>query len=74
MPRRNSNAGRTRAYDREYRLGAARLRHLTREVGEGASEKQETPAVGATEVSTAHHRLDTEVRAASAQSDTYSPR
>ena len=37
---------------------------------EAAPEKQETPEVGASEVSTAHPVSHTEVRAAGAQSDT----
>ena len=69
-------AARQRAY-RHYlavlqlhRVHAASLRHLGHDPGQSAPQKQEAPGVSAPRASTAHPVADTEVRAASAQSDT----
>lgn len=54
-------------------IHAASLRAIERQVGNAAHEKQEAPGVCRSEGLYRSPRLDTEVRAASAQSDTERP-
>lgn len=49
---------------------AARLRKLAAELRQSGARKQETSGSGVPKVSTAHHLLHQEARAASAQFDT----